>query len=74
MKKLALLVTVLTCMTASLIAQPPPPPDDPGDAGGSGLNRTESPVATATLLMLGLGGAVLGYKLKSNSKREEDAE
>ena len=73
MKKLTLLVTVLACMTASLIAQPPPPPSvDPDSPHQGSINRT--PVGTATLLMLGLGGAVLGYKLKSNSKREDDAE
>lgn len=76
MKKTVLksLVTAFVLLTANvMMAQPPDPPTAKGKAP---QQRTESinsndPVGTATLLMLGLGGAFLGYKLKNN-KNEED--
>jgi len=74
MKRLALLVTVLICMTTPLMAQPPKPPTGMGTGDNTqdktSMNRDEDvPVGTATLLMLGLGGVVLGYKVKSSRKQ-----
>jgi hypothetical protein len=71
--KLGMLAFAMLFAT-SLIAQPPTP-----NTGGSGptssnsINRPHNtPVGTATLLMLGMGGAFLGYKVKKSKKENKD--
>lgn len=79
MKRLVFLVTVLIFMATTLLAQPPKPPTGMGSGDNTqdktSMNRDEDvPVGTATLLMLGLGGAFLGYKVKSNRKQKNGVE
>ena len=63
--------------TTTLMAQPPMPGQTSGGSGttaspnsSKGINRTQSttPIGTATLLMMTMGGAFLGYKVKKSKK------
>jgi hypothetical protein len=74
--KLGMLAFAMLFAT-SLMAQPPVP----GGNGSTGttptpedsINRSHNtPVGTATLLMLGMGGAFLGYKVKKSKKENKD--
>ncbi|MCH3924242.1 MAG: hypothetical protein LKE30_04915 [Bacteroidales bacterium] len=61
------------------MAQPPMPGQTSGGSGttaspnsSKGINRTSSsPIGTATLLMMTMGGAFLGYKVKKSKKDKE---
>ncbi len=84
MKKILTLLVVAT-MSLSAFAQLQPPTkeinwfgnagyDDAGEAEeGTGIrrekNNTDVPVAPATLLLLGLGGAAVGTKVLRNTKK-----
>lgn len=82
MKKILTLLVVAT-MSLSAFAQFQPPTKeinwfgtgkeygDEGDAEeGTGIRRDKSgPIAPATLLLLGLGGAAVGTKVLRNTKK-----
>ncbi len=82
MKKILTLLVVAT-MSLSAFAQSFQPPTkeinwfgngkeygDEGDAEeGTGIRREKSPIAPATLLLLGLGGAAVGTKVLRNTKK-----
>lgn len=82
MKKILTLLVVAT-MSLSAFAQYQPPTkeinwfgnegyEDADDAEeGTGIRRTkaEPPIAPATLLLLGLGGAAVGTKVLRNTKK-----
>lgn len=60
------------------MAQPPMPGQTSGGSGttaspnsSKSINRTSSPIGTATLLMMTMGGAFLGYKVKKSKKDKE---
>lgn len=74
MKKL--LTILILIIPIFLMAQPPIPGQTSGGSGttaspnsSKGINRTSSsPIGTATLLMMTMGGAFLGYKVKKSKK------
>lgn len=76
MKKI-LTTLILIIIPIFLIAQQPPIPGQ--TSGGTtaspnsskSINRTASPIGTATLLMMTMGGAFLGYKVKKSKKDKE---
>lgn len=82
MKKILTLLVVAT-MSLSAFAQYQPPTkeinwfggegDQYGNEGdaerGTGIRREKNPIAPATLLLLGLGGAAVGTKVLRNTKK-----
>ncbi len=82
MKKVAIFLAAIA-LTIGAFAELKPPTKDIdwfGDAGynnagdaenGTGIRRTsvEGPIAPATLLLLGLGGAVVGTKVVRNREK-----
>lgn len=73
-KKLLVLMIMFFISVTSVFSQPPMPngyDEDPDFEEDNVKSNQTSPIGTATLLMLGLGGAVLGYKIKKNSKNNE---
>lgn len=83
MKKIAVFLAAIA-VSVSVLAAPPTKEinwfggagyDNPHDAeNGTGIRRTmqtdEGPIAPATLLLLGLGGAVVGGKVIRNRRKE----
>lgn len=76
LRKVVFLIVVLG--TTTLMAQPPMPGQTSGGSGttaspnsSKGINRS-SPIGTATLLMMTMGGAFLGYKVKKSKKDKEE--
>lgn len=83
MKKIAVFLAAIA-VSASVLAGPPTKEIDwfgqgktytnAGEAeAGTGIRhmeRTEGPIAPATLLLLGLGGAVVGGKVVRNRRKE----
>ncbi|MDR0790794.1 MAG: hypothetical protein LBO06_08410 [Bacteroidales bacterium] len=67
MKKIILTtIAVFAFSTTMLFAQP-----TPGGRPGSGVGDNDdetAPVATATMLLLGLGGGFAAYKIKHKKK------
>lgn len=72
MKKaiLAIMVCVGACTT--LKAQVPEPPQTPSGYTLRGINKQYPPLAPATLLLLGLGASVTGYRIYRNTKQNND--
>ena len=76
MKKKFLMIVAFFAMTLGVFAQPTPtgtpisPAEDPTGKGGNALRR--APVAPATLLLLGLGGAAVGTMVFRNSNKKEE--
>ncbi len=73
-KKLLVLMIMFFIGVASVFSQPPMPngyDEDPDFEEDNVKSNQTSPIGTATLLMLGLGGAVLGHKIKKNSRNNE---
>lgn len=79
MKKFAILILALICVNA-VMAQPralsgPPRPtllnsnDTQGNTNIRNPNPNGAPIAPATLLLLGLGGAAVGAKVIRNTKK-----
>ena len=67
-----LAISILMAGSVCVNAQPPKPSKKPSSQAQQSIHRVEKgPVGTATLLMLGLGGAALGYKLKKNKEQED---
>lgn len=56
---------------ASDIEFPEPEDGDAPDRRTTSGNQT-GPIGTATLLLLGLGGAAVGYKVAKNSKNQKE--
>jgi hypothetical protein len=72
--KLGMLAFAMLFAT-SLVAQPPTPnTNGSAPTSSNSINRSHNtePVGTATLLMLGMGGAFLGYKVKKSKKENKD--
>lgn len=84
MKKIAVFLAAIA-VSASVLADYNPPTKEINWFGGAGYNnaqeaeagtgirhmeRTEGPIAPATLLLLGLGGAVVGGKVIRNRRKE----
>jgi hypothetical protein len=79
MQKFAILILALICVNA-VMAQPralsgPPRPtllgtnDTQGNTNIRNPNPNGAPIAPATLLLLGLGGAAVGAKVIRNTKK-----
>lgn len=82
MKKVAIFLAAIA-LTTGVFAQFNPPTKDinwfgSGDKDyanaeqaeeGTGIRRTKAPIAPATLLLLGLGGAVVGTRVIRNTKK-----
>lgn len=83
MKKVAIFLAAIA-LTTGVFAQYQPPTKDidwfgsgegkeysnAGEAeANTGIRRTKTPLAPATLLLLGLGGAVVGTKVVRNRKK-----
>lgn len=81
MKKVAIFLAAIA-LTTGVFAQFQPPTkdidwfgsgkqyEDEGEAEeGTGIRRTKAPLAPATLLLLGLGGAVVGTRVVRNTKK-----
>jgi hypothetical protein len=79
MKKFAILILALICVNV-VMAQPralsgPPRPtllninDTQGNTNIRNSNPNGAPIAPATLLLLGLGGAAVGAKVIRNTKK-----
>ena len=71
MKKKFLMIVAFFAMTLGVSAQPTPPAD-PTNAATQGIRRSNVPVAPATLLLLGLGGAAAGTMVYRNSKNKKE--
>lgn len=71
-KKFTVLILALMCANA-VSAQPRPTLLNSNDTQGStnirNQNPNQAPIAPATLLLLGLGGATVGTKVISNTKK-----
>lgn len=78
MKKKFLMIVAFFAMTLGVSAQPTPPseptnPDQsPITAERNGLRRDRAPLAPATLLLLGLGGAAVGTMVYRNTKNKKE--
>lgn len=72
MKKFAILILALICVNV-VMAQPRPMLRNSNDTQGStnirNSNPNGAPIAPATLLLLGLGGAAVGAKVIRNTKK-----
>ena len=81
MKKVAIFLAAIA-LTTGVFAQYQPPTKDIDWFGNNkeyedsdeaeketGIRRTKGPVAPATLLLLGLGGAVVGTKVVRNKRK-----
>lgn len=82
MKKVAIFLAAIA-LTTGVFAQFNPPTKDinwfgSGDKDyanaeqaeeGTGIRRPKAPIAPATLLLLGLGGAVVGTRVIRNTKK-----
>lgn len=69
MKKAILAIMVCVGFCTVLSAQAPPlPPTNPSGDTLQGKNIQYPPIAPATLLLLGLGASVTGYRIYRNTK------
>lgn len=72
MKKFAILILALICVNV-VMAQPRPMLRNSNDTQGStnirNPNPNGAPIAPATLLLLGLGGATVGTMVIRNTKK-----
>ena len=84
MKKAISIMALFLCLSSAVMAQMPQQPQPPVPFNGSEFNggngRTTqntikgvgAPIATATLLLLGLAGGFAGVKIYRNNKKEEE--
>ena len=78
MKKKFLMIVAFFAMTLGVSAQPTPPSEpsnpngNPFNAANNGIRRSNVPVAPATLLLLGLGGAAAGTMVYRNTKNKKE--
>jgi hypothetical protein len=71
-KILAIMVCLGFCTVLSAQTIPQPPQEPSGDTL-QGINKTYNPpLAPATLLLLGLGASVTGYRIYRNTKQNND--
>lgn len=72
MKKFAILILAIICVNV-VMAQPRPgllgTNDTQGNTNIRNQNPNQAPIAPATLLLLGLGGAAVGTKVIRNTKK-----
>ncbi|MDR0789314.1 MAG: hypothetical protein LBO06_00805 [Bacteroidales bacterium] len=60
---------IIMCMAVStIISAQPTPGGRPGDGGAGEHEGAEAPITTATLLLLGLGGAYTTFKMMKHKK------
>ena len=71
MKKKFLMIVAFFAMTLGVSAQPTPE-TPPTSAADNGIRRSNVPVAPATLLLLGLGGAAVGTMVYRNTKNKKE--
>ena len=73
MKKKFLMIVAFFAMTLGVFAQPTPQ-TPPTNAATNGIRRSNAnvPVAPATLLLLGLGGAAVGTMVYRNTKNKKE--
>lgn len=75
MKKAILAIMICVGFCTVLSAQAPPKPtEDPSGYTLRGENKqyNPAPLAPATLLLLGLGASVTGYRIYRNTKQNND--
>lgn len=78
MKKLNKTIILLVCLFAINIAnaqipQPPKPPHQPSHGQGNDNNSANNtPVGTATALLFTLSVGYAAYKIKTNSKQQNE--
>ncbi|MFZ4549840.1 MAG: hypothetical protein ACOYN4_20495 [Bacteroidales bacterium] len=75
MKKLLVLIIMLTIGIATLNAQAPPPPPDTGNNGGNNgfVGGSAAPIGNGTFILLTLAVAFAGrkvYKVKAAESQE----
>ena len=78
MKKMICMAALLLCSVATLKAQTPQPPRPTtssftnADRANSVKGDGQSPIAPATLLLLGLAGGFAAVKVYRNTKKKEE--
>lgn len=73
MKRKILAIMVCLGFCTVLSAQIPQPPQEPSGYTLRGINKQYNPpLAPATLLLLGLGASVTGYRIYRNTKQNND--
>lgn len=73
MKKAILAIMICVGFCTIMKAQGvPEPPTSPSGYTLRGVNKQYPPVAPATLLLLGLGASVTGYRIYRNTKQNND--
>ncbi len=71
-KILAIMICLGFCTVLSA-QRPPKPTENPSGDTVRGINRQYNPpLAPATLLLLGLGASVTGYRIYRNTKQNND--
>ena len=75
MKKMICMAALLLCSVATLKAQTPPVPGKNSFTNADRANSVKgagTPIAPATLSLLGLAGGFAGVKIYRNNKKEEE--
>lgn len=72
MKKAILAIMICVGACTIMKAQVPLPPTNPSGDTLQGQNKQYPPLAPATLLLLGLGASVTGYRIYRNTKQNND--
>ncbi|MEE1001748.1 MAG: hypothetical protein U0L37_07310 [Bacteroidales bacterium] len=69
MIKKGIFMLALSMFSMDIMAQPTPGTNPTNDAAQFGIRREIAPIAPATLLLLGLGGATVGTMVYRNTKK-----
>ena len=69
MIKKVIFMLALSMFCMDIMAQPTPGTNPTNDATQFGIRREIAPIAPATLLLLGLGGATVGTMVYRNTKK-----
>ena len=79
MKKAISIMALFLCLSSAVMAQTPPVPFGTGGFNETNGRTTQNtvkgagtPIAPATLLLLGLAGGFAGVKIYRNNKKEEE--
>lgn len=69
-----ILILVAFVFAANMLdAQPPAPPTKPNNHANQSINRANNtPVGTATALLVALGAGYTAYKVRKNTKADDD--
>lgn len=70
-----IIVALAFMLPCGVFAQPPVPENDPTNQATQRMHRSNNetaPIAPATLLLLGLGGAVAGTVVYRNTKNNKE--